>query len=44
MYTYPRSRHVNSNNKAQQIQYAIYKKMTADEKIRIATGLYYIAR
>jgi len=44
MYKYLRSRHVNSNNKAQNIQYSIYKKMTADEKIRIATGLYYMAR
>ncbi len=35
---------MDNQSEAQEIQYSIYKKMTADEKIRLATNLYSTAR
>lgn len=35
---------MNTQEEALNIQKSIYKKMTAEQKIRIATGLYYTAR
>jgi hypothetical protein len=35
---------MNTQEEALRIQKSIYKKMTAEQKIRIATGLYYTAR
>jgi hypothetical protein len=35
---------MDDHNEARNIQYSIYKKMTADEKIRIANSLYATAR
>ncbi len=35
---------MDDHNEGRKIQYSIYKKMPADEKIRIAAGLYKTAR
>jgi hypothetical protein len=35
---------MNDQNEAQRIQYSIYKKMTADQKICISTNLYFTSR
>jgi hypothetical protein len=35
---------MNTYAEMQAIQYSIYRKLTPDQKIRIATGLYFTAR